>query len=74
MLCTWPGSRVAGRAGLLLDGPLHWRVVEVAGVGAPEPAVDRSRLVLPGRHSLVSFQVATSEGNTAFYVRGSLVF
>jgi Omp85 superfamily domain len=28
----------------------------------------------PGRHSLISVQVATSEGNTAFYVRGGLVF
>jgi hypothetical protein len=28
----------------------------------------------PGRHSLFSVQVATSEGNTAFYIRGGLVF
>jgi hypothetical protein len=28
----------------------------------------------PGRHSLLSVQVARSEGNTAYYVRGGLVF
>jgi hypothetical protein len=28
----------------------------------------------PGRHSLLSFQIARSEGSTAFYVRGGLVF
>jgi len=28
----------------------------------------------PGRHSLVSVQVAGSEGNTAVYVRGGLAF
>jgi surface antigen Omp85-like protein len=30
--------------------------------------------VTPGRHSLVSFQVAWSEGDTAYYLRTSLVF
>jgi hypothetical protein len=28
----------------------------------------------PGRHSLASLQIATSEGDTAFYIRGGLVF
>jgi hypothetical protein len=28
----------------------------------------------PGRHSIVSLQVGTSEGDTAFYLRTALVF